>query len=29
MQVGSCIPLQPEEAAALYALLNKILAKEI
>ena len=28
MQVGSCIPLNPEEAATLYALLSKILAKE-
>lgn len=28
MQVGSCIPLDPEEAVTLYALLSKILAKE-
>jgi DNA-binding MarR family transcriptional regulator len=28
MQVGSCIPLDPEEAVTLHALLSKILAKE-
>ena len=28
MQVGRCIPLNPEEAVTLYALLSKILAKE-
>ena len=28
MQVGSCIPLNPEETVTLYALLSKILAKE-